>query len=473
MLVVAVFASLVLAAPACAANGKWLRAESKHFIAYGEVSERELREAVRELETLDSVLRWYLVVDANAEDGAKLEYYLVKNMNGIRLAQPSLDRQVAGFYMARPDVIAAVGMARDGGGYEGAGRQILFHEYAHHFMFQHFPGSYPTWYVEGFAEYISSINFDRRQINIGALTQSTRDQLVNETWLDFDKVFTAKMSDLATQDRLRFYALAWATMHYMLSDAARGKQLTEYISLMRGGVASKEAFEKAFSATYAQIGQQVKAYLYKGLAYRQIDSARVSLASASEVAVTPMPASADTLLLPLLRIRLKGVMPAGASSSDRAALYAEMKAKATPLAGDPFADRVLAYTEIYFGDPARAKPWLDAALARDPNDVDALYLMGVMYLAQAEGQGEREIKNLTEGRAYLGRLFKITDSNVPMLYYYAMSYMKRGRPTENQVNVLLRAQSLAPQVVEIGICPSSDDLRQRSVFGSEALAHLV
>lgn len=125
MLVVAVFASLVLAAPACAANGKWLRAESKHFIAYGEVSERELREAVRELETLDSVLRWYLVVDANAEDGAKLEYYLVKNMNGIRLAQPSLDRQVAGFYMARPEVIAAVGMARDGGGYEGAGRQIM------------------------------------------------------------------------------------------------------------------------------------------------------------------------------------------------------------------------------------------------------------------------------------------------------------------------------------------------------------
>ena len=36
-------------------------------------------------------------------------------------------------------------------------QQVLFHEYTHHFMFQHFSAAYPSWYVEGFAETAATI----------------------------------------------------------------------------------------------------------------------------------------------------------------------------------------------------------------------------------------------------------------------------------------------------------------------------
>jgi tetratricopeptide (TPR) repeat protein len=234
-----------------------------------------------------------------------------------------------------------------------------------------------------------------------------------------------------------------------MNDPVRAKQSSQYIALLRDGAAPKEAFEKAFAATYQQIGDQMKPYLSRGLRYMQFNE---SLTQASkDVAITPMPASADGLLLPLLRVRLEGVPVRGATSPERDALYADTKAKASPFAGDALADRVLAYDEVYLGDPARAKPLLDAALARDPNDVDALYLMGMMYLAQADRGGEKEAENLKQGRSYLVKVYKITQTNVPMLYYYAMSYMRRGRLTENQLNVLLLAQNLAPQVDTIGM----------------------
>ena len=35
--------------------------------------------------------------------------------------------------------------------------KVLFHEYTHHFMFQHFEAAYPKWYSEGFAETIATI----------------------------------------------------------------------------------------------------------------------------------------------------------------------------------------------------------------------------------------------------------------------------------------------------------------------------
>ena len=33
---------------------------------------------------------------------------------------------------------------------------VLHHEYAHHFMLQYFPATYPGWYTEGFAELMGS-----------------------------------------------------------------------------------------------------------------------------------------------------------------------------------------------------------------------------------------------------------------------------------------------------------------------------
>ena len=45
------------------------------------------------------------------------------------------------------------------------GQLVLFHEYAHHFMLQYAPAAYPAWYVEGFAEVVSTASFERKGAN--------------------------------------------------------------------------------------------------------------------------------------------------------------------------------------------------------------------------------------------------------------------------------------------------------------------
>ena len=48
-------------------------------------------------------------------------------------------------------------------------KTVLLHEYTHHFMYQYFPAAYPTWYSEGFAEFMASPVFnDDGSIGIGA-----------------------------------------------------------------------------------------------------------------------------------------------------------------------------------------------------------------------------------------------------------------------------------------------------------------
>src|SRR3569623_2819863 len=42
-----------------------------------------------------------------------------------------------------------------------AAQTVLFHELSHQFMFRFFPAAYPTWYVEGFADFYGTMTIDR------------------------------------------------------------------------------------------------------------------------------------------------------------------------------------------------------------------------------------------------------------------------------------------------------------------------
>ncbi len=41
-------------------------------------------------------------------------------------------------------------------------QQTLFHEYGHHFMKRYVTAAFPAWFVEGFAEYYSTVDFDKQ-----------------------------------------------------------------------------------------------------------------------------------------------------------------------------------------------------------------------------------------------------------------------------------------------------------------------
>ena len=90
-----------------AAEGRWLRAESTHFIVYGTGGERPLRQAVEELERYDATLR-QLTQNSVVAAQNKLEIYILRGRDDLRRVWPDVPMTVAGVYYANPEQIAAL-----------------------------------------------------------------------------------------------------------------------------------------------------------------------------------------------------------------------------------------------------------------------------------------------------------------------------------------------------------------------------
>jgi len=142
---------------AFAQDGAWLRAETPGFIVYSTSAETRVRSLAEELESFDSLLR-RLTQTTAPRSPTPLEIYLFNGPGQFQEAFPGSNTTVRGRYAARPDIIAAYAIYQDREGLEA--QDVLFHEYAHHFMYQYFANTYPAWYVEGFAEFVSTAAFE-------------------------------------------------------------------------------------------------------------------------------------------------------------------------------------------------------------------------------------------------------------------------------------------------------------------------
>jgi len=147
------------------ARAEWLKAESRHFVVYSDGGESGLRAYVTMLEDFDGLLRLYHGRAAGAEEAdRKLDVYLVRTSDQLRRVYPDAPKTVAGFYSASMADIFAVAIRKS----DGLSEDTVLHEYVHHFMLQHYPGAYPAWLVEGYAEYFMTAEIEDRKILVGS-----------------------------------------------------------------------------------------------------------------------------------------------------------------------------------------------------------------------------------------------------------------------------------------------------------------
>ncbi|EDL48549.1 hypothetical protein ED21_30129 [Erythrobacter sp. SD-21] len=119
----------------------WHKAESAHFTIYSSGDRDDLVDFTRELEKFDGLLRfWFQKPDRGFAD--KIDIYMLQNQRQVASLLDS--RTVAGFYSPRVDGTHAVAHYKGGGMRDLSGQRILFHEYAHHFMFSEFDKPVPT-----------------------------------------------------------------------------------------------------------------------------------------------------------------------------------------------------------------------------------------------------------------------------------------------------------------------------------------
>ena len=425
---------VALAAFAAPAQAKWLKAETEHFVVYGEGSEGRLRDYAAKLETFDDLLRKRHKLRPLTEPERKLPVYVVGNLRELRRLNPTATENVAGYYSANEQDVYAVAIA-------GRDDDSMFHEYVHHFMLRHFPTAYPAWLVEGYAEYYMTADIKPTEVTFGEFNPARTSWLVHGNWMPLASLLKPKPAEVRQGDRPMYYPQAWLLTHYFLGDPARTAQLAEYASAVAGGADPVKAMEAATGGDLRALENALHKYLRGGMKYARLPR---KMLITPTVTVSPLPASADDLLLEHQLVRV------GAPESHRRDLLQRVRARAAKHPGDTLAELTLARAEIAYGDRAAGEAILARRLQAQPEDVEALRLLAQSRIAAAEAQKDDPKARramFREAQKHIVRAMGIDQSDYQTLLVYARSRAEEpSYPTDNDLNALVLAHQRAPQV---------------------------
>lgn len=428
------------------AHAQWVSVETTGFTVYANGSERRATEVALNLEQFDGLLR--RMTGAPAERSpVRLQVYLF-GTDDFAEAFPHFDNtNVAGVYYAQTERIAAYSIYSPNSGL--GSQEILFHEYAHHFMYQYFNNAYPSWYIEGFAEVVSTAVLGTERIVIGRSNPGRARDLLNNTWLPMDRLLTMTTRQFRdAREAAMFYAQSWLFAQYLLLTPGANAQFQAYVRAMRSGRPPLEAFEEGFGVTPDAMQATLRRYL-------QGNPNAIALTNPTHVArpemtITQLPASSRRLM-PISTRLFNGNI----SDEDKAPLLARIRQLAGAEPYDDFALLTVARAEIRLGSFAAGRALLEPYLAANPENAEALYLTGLAYLREADdAEGETRTTLLAQARRYFSRGYRANDTHVPTLARYAESYAGTSMSDatyENYINILLLARQLAPQVDEISL----------------------
>lgn len=435
-------AALALLSPA-AAQAKWLRAESPHFIVYTDSSDGTARSYAQTLEDFDRLLRRLHDDTPGMKDAPKLAIYMLDGRSDLRQVFPQMDRLTAGVYAATPDDTFAVSFKPSA----IYGDFIVKHEYYHHFMMQYFPGAYPPWMIEGLAEFYSTAGIYAGKMWVGAPAPGQMGQLAFGFKIPLDELIGKSAAQFSGPALLDYYAEAWLLANYMMVDPARRAQLNVYVQAVRAGQEPAKAWTTAVGEAPADTQKKLAAYLdghVKAVTMAPGDKQK------AEVAVTAMPASADDMLLEGQQLKH------GVADDLRAKVLAQIRSDAAKHPGDRLADLVLARAEITIGDLPAAEAPLARRLAADDGDQEARLLLASARMRAGDADPGRRTDLYREADRILVPAVKANQDDYRLLYAYARSRsVEPGYPSENMAQVLLRAVALGPQVASLRFAAAS------------------
>ena len=369
-----------------------------------------MREYAAKLETFDGILRAYHGMPAGEAPRRKFEVYLASGLGQLRRFRPASTETSGGYYSAGLDKVLAVGRRDLGGDF------VLFHEYTHHFMYQHFPYGYPSWVVEGYAEYFGSARVTSGHIDVGAADPGRATTLAYTRQLPMAELLTKRPADLKGDQLLAFYAQSWLLTHYLMTDPARKKQMDAYLLAVGSGADPAKAMVEATGLDLETLGKRLKDY--KKLPYIRVPRKPASV----YIAVTQLSPAADDLLLESIRPH------DDIAEAEQPAFLEKVRALAARHPGDRLARLALARVEISFGDRAEAEAILKPLLSADPDDVEALELMGLSRLAAADDapDGAKQQTLYRQARPYLIKAGQKDPTRYQALFAYVRS-RRRGR----------------------------------------------
>lgn len=354
LLSVMMAAASLIAGPARAID--WVEVKTTHFILYGKKSDRDLPQLATRLELLNRLLEKLMNVTSERTDNSERPL-LVYVVSQSEVTQNAGSSTVAGFYASGlRNGYAIVKQGKGGGTFDLGQEQILFHEFAHHFMLANVTGAYPGWYVEGFAEFFSTLEFkDDKSILFGKVPMYRAPALVMADLYPMAKLLHGTSAGLNLQEGDRYYGTAWLLTHYLTVGSERNKELVQYLNDLASPGGAKEV-GSYFAGGEAALAKELNAYRRGKLKGYSLPLSSEGMAPP---AIRPLAPDENALLIDELRFK----RPMG--SDDAAALAADVRKVAAGFADSAYAQAFLAEVEADLGAWEPALAAADTALRLD------------------------------------------------------------------------------------------------------------
>ncbi|HEY2738623.1 MAG TPA: tetratricopeptide repeat protein [Thermoanaerobaculia bacterium] len=367
-------ASLLLAGPVHALppeKDAWIEIKTPSFVLFSDAGEKNARQVAESLERLRSVL-------GQLNPGLKLTapnptYVFVFRNNGAfrpyRRIYNGRPVDVGGYFITRPEAnwVAINGDPRTD---EEA---IINHEYLHYILRNNYP-SLPLWFNEGMAEVYSSFQATAREARIGIPIPEHVYWLRQHDLIPPARLFAIDQTAPDYNEGARrgvFYAESWALVHYLLvGSPEHQKKAPDYLREMARDQPAPDAFRAAFGLDDATLEQEIHAYVRKHLF--EVKTVPVQPNEAFQITRRDLPRAEALARLGGLLVSLDPSLWPAAAEHFQAAL-----------AQDPAQPQALAgrgWLESLAGHPQEARPWLEKAATRAPDDFVIQYLYGLALL---------------------------------------------------------------------------------------------
>lgn len=420
----------------------WRVAETAHFVVYADMSDGTLRRYAERLEKFDKALRLARgVADAPPPRAGRVTVYMLGS--DTKVANLIGSANVAGAYIPRAGDSVAFVPEDAAGDFGNPGRitaeAVLFHEYAHHFMFTVWPdAALPSWVVEGWAEFNATAAFRKDgSILFGNAPNYRARGLLTGNPLPIEQLLAGAVGTLRADQRAALYGRGWALVHYLTFEPSRKGQLGAYLD----AITRQRRTPEQAAAAFGDLGA-LHRELQRFLTQPRISgyTIRADLLTVPPVAVRSLGAG-EAAMMPV-RIRLER----GVRGDAAATVYADAARIAARFPADPAVQVMLAQAAYAARDLGEALAAADRAVAADAAMLEAQYLRATVLMARAQAAGDLRAETWQDIRRAIGRANRLDpDDPRPLALYYRSFADRREPPPALARDGLLRAFALAPQ----------------------------
>lgn len=426
------------------AQATWFEASSRHFIVYSDDTLDHLKEYTQRLERFDGAVR-VLHGDADPDRGnaGRVIVYVVPTVDDVQ----KLHKNAAGFWNPAALPIAVMPRATGAGGEHGFTPQaIMFHEYTHHWMLTSWSAAgIPAWYAEGAAEFHATAQVRPDGAVLFGAPPAYRMYGVTmlKNQMPVHDLLRAVPGKLEAEQTEALYGRGWLLTSYMTMDAARRKQLAEYIVAINSGKTPSDAAASLGGVTDAKLDSWSRQPKFPSILVPadeiHIGDVRYRQLGPGEAAIMPT----------LIRSR------SGVDEATAPRVVAQARAVAAQFPNDPAVQNELAEAELDNAEAgklvdapagyARVEAACDRALAADPKSMHALLYKGMAKEAAALDAKKTDAATWNEVRRwYIAANRAETENAEPLIRFYNSFRLAKQVPTAGAQRGALYAYALAP-----------------------------